>query len=201
MTMPNITKSFEISGVYLVDRSKILPSIPSMSSSKLDKFRNSGVSFIPLYSPGPKQKPNKSNNFTHEELVKFERRYNEGYYIKTDTRYNVWLDEYHPSPTAVEPDSNLPSPISSSLCSPASSLCSPAPTSSPICSPAHWESTSSLTDDCYSPKVLSSVTVMKNVLDQHQPKTKIAAKEPKTSARVLTSEEHQRTLNEKQERK
>ena len=202
MTMPNITKSFEVSGVYPVDRSRILPSIPSMPSSKLDKFKKSGVSFIPLYSPGPKQKPNKSNNFTHEELVKFERRYNEGYDIKTDTRYNLWLDEYHPSPTAVEPDSDLPSPISSSLYSPTSSLCSPAPTSSPICSPAHRESTSSLehsTDDCYSPKVLSSVTVMKKVLDQHQPKTKIPAKEPKTSARVLTSDEHRRILNEKQE--
>ena len=100
--------------------------------------------------------------------------------------------------------------ISSALCSPASSLCSPvsplyspAPTS-PLCSPADRESTSSLehsTDDCYSPKVLSSVTVMKKVLDQHQPKTKIPAKEPKTSARVLTSDEHRRILNEKQGRK
>ena len=98
----------------------------------------------------------------------------------------------------------MPSPISSLLCSPASSLCSPAPTSSPLCSPALRESTSSLehsTDDCYSPKVLSSVTVMKKVLDQHQPKTKIPAKEQKTSARVLTSDEHRRILNEKQERK
>ena len=124
--MPNITKSFEVSGVYPVHCSKILPSIPSMPSSKLDKFKKSGVSFITLYSPGPKQKPNKCNNFTYEELVKFEWQYNEGYDIKTDTRYNLWLDEYHPSPTAVEPDSDLPSPISSSLCS-------PAPTSSPLC--------------------------------------------------------------------
>ena len=202
MTMPNITKSFQVSGVYPVDRTKILPSIPSMPSSKLDKFKKSGVSFIPLYSPGPKQKQNKSNNFTHEELVKFERRYNEEYDIKTDARFNLWLDEYHPSPTAIEPDFDLPSPISSALCSPASSLCSPAPTSSPLCSPAHRESISSLehsTDDCYSPKLLSSVTVMKKVLDQHQPKTKIPAKEPKTSARILTSDELRRILNEKQE--
>ena len=53
----------------------------------------------------------------------------------------------------------------------------------------------------HSPKVLSSVTVMKKVLDQHQPKTKIPAKEPKTSARVLTGDEHRRNMNEKQERK
>ena len=74
MTMSSITKSFKVFGVYPVDHSKILPSIPSMPSSKLDKFKKGGVSFIPLYSPGPKQKPNKSNNFTHEKLVSFEQR-------------------------------------------------------------------------------------------------------------------------------
>ena len=45
------------------------------------------------------------------------------------------IDSVAPS-NAVEPDSDLPSPISSLLCSPASSLCSPAPTS---CSSAHRE--------------------------------------------------------------
>ena len=37
-------------------------------------------------------------NFTDAELQLFQRRFEEGYDIKTDNRYNLWLGAYHPQP-------------------------------------------------------------------------------------------------------
>ena len=35
--------------------------------------------------------------FTHEEHTKFNKQYENGYDIKTDPRYNAWLETYHPT--------------------------------------------------------------------------------------------------------
>ena len=35
--------------------------------------------------------------FTDEEGYKFSRRYEEGYDLKGDNRYNLWLSRYHPN--------------------------------------------------------------------------------------------------------
>lgn len=42
-------------------------------------------------------------NFSLEEQVLFERRYEEGYDITTDVRYNAWLNLYHPTGSTSKP--------------------------------------------------------------------------------------------------
>ena len=76
MTMQNITNGFRISGVYPVDRERVVSSVPPVSpaaTSKLEKLKEKGV---PLYSPYPKRKT--PAGFTQEELAKFEKRLEEG---------------------------------------------------------------------------------------------------------------------------
>ena len=54
---------------------------------------------IPLYSPKrSSQHFTKSSSppFTEEEHAKYARRYEEGFDIVDDTRYNYWLDCFHP---------------------------------------------------------------------------------------------------------
>ena len=41
--------------------------------------------------------------FTEEELTKFACRYEEGYDLECDSRYNLWLETYHPSETSLDP--------------------------------------------------------------------------------------------------
>ena len=37
------------------------------------------------------------HTFSHQEHTKFTKRYENGYDIKTDQRYNKWLEIYHPT--------------------------------------------------------------------------------------------------------
>ena len=54
-----------------------------------------GISFIPLYSPFKKKTTSSVIDFTEEELLRFQRRYEEGYDLTTDTKYNKWLEMHH----------------------------------------------------------------------------------------------------------
>ena len=36
------------------------------------------------------------SDFSHDELVKFEMRYDNGYDLLLDERYNLWLTKHHP---------------------------------------------------------------------------------------------------------
>ena len=57
-----------------------------------------GLAYIPLYSPARVSscvEARQHTEFSAEELEKFECRYENGYYLNTDERYNRWLRMYH----------------------------------------------------------------------------------------------------------
>jgi len=82
-----------------------------------------GLPFLPMHSPisRPHRKPvaNDSEGFTEEETSLFEKRFENGYDLTHDSRYNLWLSQYHPESTvqrlpysgsAVSTFLNYPSP-------------------------------------------------------------------------------------------
>ena len=176
--MSNITASFRVSGVYLVDCGAVLPSTPE---AKLTNMKKAGVSFVPSYNPFP-WRESMISNFTKEEMVKFERRYEEKYDLTDDPRYNLWIQMYHPQSPLLPACSigRNESPIHSRT---------PSPTYSP--SPS---SPSSVNVPPFS-------TVMDKVLNTRQPRIKMPNQQAKTSARVLTSFEQRKALQEKEDRK
>ena len=126
MTPHNIMKGFEVTGIYPVDRFKVLP---KCSPKPLAMSERTGLKFIPLFTPlrtslstsdriplpgddsfqstefnynpdhtllslPPSWESSPCSldmSFTDEELIKFQRRKEERYDIKTDKRYNHWL--------------------------------------------------------------------------------------------------------------
>ncbi len=56
---------------------------------------HAGKSLDPSYVP-----PTKGPDFTEGEIKLFERRYENGYDLEGDDRYNYWLKCYHPEANA-----------------------------------------------------------------------------------------------------
>ena len=98
---PTLTGSLEIqrlkqdymieicNGIITQDRHGILcsclytpthtASVPSLKSGKVKASSNSG-----------------EQDFSEQEQILFERRFEEGFDIKNDERYNTWLAQFHP---------------------------------------------------------------------------------------------------------
>lgn len=128
MTVANITAGFRVTGIYPVNRNAFC--LPILECESL--IKQSGLSFIPLYSPASKRKPSVEKSsaeklnveeLTEEEISLFETRYTNGYDLTNDARYNVWLIKHHPesavwmqplkcSSTAVSKFLHVPSPPS-----------------------------------------------------------------------------------------
>ena len=90
MTMNNILGGFRVTGIYPVNRNIIdVPKEPSKPSLP----EATGLAYIPLYRMSTQVK---AADFTLEELEKFESRFENGCDLKTDQRYNRWLQMYHP---------------------------------------------------------------------------------------------------------
>lgn len=105
MTMPTIMSGFRITGVYPFNRNaiQVVDTTPAMKNSKSLAEKN-GLAFIPLYSPARSKKSmpvelehsshEASPSFSEQEIAKFIRRYEEGFNITSDARYNKWLQQY-----------------------------------------------------------------------------------------------------------
>ena len=97
MTMKNIVSGFRVTGVFPVNRNIVKL---SKEESQPSLTEATGLAYIPLYSPAkrPSQvQEEKEPEFSMDELEHFEHRYENGYDIKTDSRYNRWLKMYHPA--------------------------------------------------------------------------------------------------------
>ena len=100
MTMSNIISGFKCTGVYPVNRNAII--IERQCSTVFDPSslsRETGLNFIPLYSPARPRKTASCSayDFSREELDHFQSCYEEEYDITTNLRYNIWLQMYVPS--------------------------------------------------------------------------------------------------------
>ncbi len=103
MTPQNILSSFRATGVHPVNRGAI--EIPGekrnlKSTPMADIAKSHGISYLPLYSPAPRRHPAaplpSSLEFTEEEERRFQKRYDEGYDIPGDSRYEAWLQRSYP---------------------------------------------------------------------------------------------------------
>ena len=98
MTMQNIITSFRITGLYPVDRNSVIQSSIPPKLVAEDVKKKTGISFVPLYTQSPSVKRCSTLNlsFSEEEMFRYQRRYEEGYDITSDEKYNKWVKMYHP---------------------------------------------------------------------------------------------------------
>ena len=107
MTPENVIAGFKATGVFPLDRSAIhIPGEESECDSPIAAGKS--IAYLPLYSPAPSCRRSvftslspaaedaTSEIFSPEELRKFECRFEEGFNLKHDERYNKWLKIHHP---------------------------------------------------------------------------------------------------------
>ena len=101
MSIRNVISGFNVTGVYPVNRNALkLPEDPRENLAV-----TTGLAFIPLYSPKPKPREIQrvdSLTFSLDELQRFDIRYENGYDLLHDDRYNCWLEIYHPEETLLD---------------------------------------------------------------------------------------------------
>ena len=101
MCMENIISGFRCTGLYPVDRNKLIVKNEMPKKSTLAECTR--VNFIPLFSPHCRSTVN-DTMFTPDEHIIYQKRYDEGYDLQTDTKYNKWKSMYHPDNVDPCPD-------------------------------------------------------------------------------------------------
>lgn len=95
MTPQNIIAGFRATGVFPVNRNAIV--LPGEQPRPFGTptavlAERKGINFMPFYSPARSR-----SQFSEEELECFQRRFEEGYDLTHDDRYNKWLSVKHPN--------------------------------------------------------------------------------------------------------
>ena len=204
MTMTNVIAGFYTTGIFPFNRNALLPVSGSETPSKFNPkslCEGTKLKFIPVYSPAtPAQRKSMPSSgsllydFT-EEVVLFTNRYSEGYDLTHDPHYNYWVqlksdkgamkDRTFSEPDIIE-DSNLQKD---------------AITSKDI-SKESWVDSTKMDSAREEPMQLKHTTALSKVLSSEEPAVvKVTTKLPKTSARVLTSSENMKILEEKEKKK
>ena len=80
ITVANIVGGFRVTGVHPVNRHALSP--PSIDCESLS--RETGLPFIPMYSPLTRRTTKPADEFTEEEVSLFEIRYENGYDLRDD---------------------------------------------------------------------------------------------------------------------
>ena len=200
MTMTNVVSGFRVTGVYPVNRNAIkLPgesSQPSLSEA-------TGLAFIPLYSPAKRPVSVTHSSFpifSEEEVCRFQTRFENGYDIKTDERYNRWLEMYHPE---LHGDLGSSSQDEHTTFSPSSQPFTPYATLDSSSDSLSLSSSPS-PSNFHSQVVMvrpSQRSGLHKLLKYPTPPSKLPKLKPKVSARVLTSAEHLQLMKEKEQQK
>ena len=208
MTMKNIIGGFKTTGIFPVNREEIMPkSLPvekdgTCVTPSLPKA--TGIKFLPLHSPFPSQKSRLKNGlidevtmsptvsdmkFTAEELALYEKRFEEGYDIVDDSKYNFWLQKFHSKQLIINRDA------------PSSCHCQKdrADDTVHLLEPHQSSTTTNDDDDCV--MLCHSTLLSKCIETAVQPEIKVPAAKTKNPARVLTSHEHLQLVTEKEEKK
>ena len=198
MSMSNIMSGFRITGIFPFNRHALRPCSEPQPRSVPE---GSGLKYIPLFSPAPARHRSQAvtPSFSDAERAKFEYRFEEGFDLDVDPRYNLWKEMYHPddnpavSPSSAQSQQLFPSPPLLSL----DKLNLPESESS-------FESSFDSSGDgghSLSPEIevglLTRPTTMSKLLSQHQPHLKAPTFTPKSTARVLTSLENRTMLERK----
>jgi len=101
-TPRNITASFRATGVFPPNR-RAIP-IPGYSQTTKDVAtptakvaQRQGIQYLPFYSPPCSKEVSQVPSFTAAETERFQVRFEEGYDLTHDERYNLWLQVHHPN--------------------------------------------------------------------------------------------------------
>ena len=117
MTIPNAMAAFHTTGIYPFNRSaiQVMDNTPPVNDQR-SLCAKTGLAFIPLYSPARSERSERSEHltkrhtetqFTEDEIARFTLRYEEGYDIASDDRYNTWLAQYDSAAPSNSSRSNL----------------------------------------------------------------------------------------------
>ena len=87
MTMQNIVSGFSTTGIYPFDRNAVR--LPIASNPTVNK---SYLNYVTLYTPLKRQ----VLSFTDDELDSFQKCYDGGFDMQSDSRYVIWLKTKHP---------------------------------------------------------------------------------------------------------
>ena len=114
MNPSTVVSGFHSTGVCPFDRHAIkLPNVDEEEEEEDsdDLSEETGVPYIPLFSPAPKKRQSQVTSppsplssmyspagivFTQDEMEHFKLRWDSGYHLKRDQRYNQWVKIYHP---------------------------------------------------------------------------------------------------------
>ena len=119
MNASNIISGFRSTGICPFDRRTLkVPGFEQEEEGDHEDLDNlseeTGLAYIPLFSPAPKRwqsqvtssptsystLPSSSAGsviFTEDEIQRFKVRWDNGYDLKHDQRYNQWLEIHHPN--------------------------------------------------------------------------------------------------------
>ena len=204
MSMSNIIAGFRMTGIYPFDRYALRPQDDQHKKSIAEK---NGLKFIPMFTPKPRRSRGHPETpmFSEEEVQLFQKRLEEGYDIQ-DERYDLWKRMYHPAEART---ASSPVVVTTSYAGH-----SPTPLLSPV-RLSFLEEKEEGENDSHSTegdeksfckeegaaKFLPRTTALSKVLSHPEPQLKPPVMQPKSSARVLTSLENLRALEEKERKK
>ena len=185
MTMKNIIASFRTTGIFPMDRNKVLSLVQSTISTESPVSKPGGLTYLPLLTPipSPKQKvvPN-DPDFSETEIKFFIERFCKNY-EGNDNRYKLWLQMYHPTSVKVDGAVNLDS----------------SNFHSPSCISKQPESQSDAT--AFTVAVAKPSNLFEKLFKLPSPPPKLPTLNEKGSSRVLTSVEALKLLDEKEKKK
>ena len=214
MTPSNIISGFKTTGIYPINRKALLHEDEAASVTKTRR-----IPFLNSLSPNPVSSPPKTpaqvqpqvhlhfypstphapigkelqsnalssnpvqsdlpirrDSFTASEIARFERRREEGFDIGTDKHYNQWLKQ--------QDQCILKLPLCHFL------------------HPQPMSQVSMTTHPCEPVKQLQPCGILSKLLEQKKSQMKMPKlSKPSSTARIITSEENQRQLREKEEKK
>jgi len=106
MTIKNIMASFRTTGLFPVDRYKVLATVQSTIATATPSSKNVGLTYLPLLTPIPSPKRSTGvtvldPDFSDAEVKLFIEWYQKKY-EGNDDRYKLWLRMYHPSTLQLE---------------------------------------------------------------------------------------------------
>ena len=213
MNMRNVIAGFRTTGIFPFNRNALLPVAGSETPSKFNPkslCEGTKLKFIPVYSPAQsKSMPPKCSllyNFTEEEVVLFTKRYQEGYDLTHDKRYNYWVQLKGDKDVSKEDNVSMKDSVSSkeSVSPKDSALLKSAIAPKNVSKESGIDATKKKNASTArkEPALLEHSTALSRILSsQDLAVVKIAMKPPKTSARVLTSSENLKILEEKKKKK
>ena len=91
MSMSNVIAGFEITGVFPFNRYAFRA--PDKSPKQKSLAERTGLKFIPMLTPVPSKRRSKTSTpkFTAEEILRYQKRLDEGYDLDIDQRYLQWI--------------------------------------------------------------------------------------------------------------